>query len=378
MLFVNTVPISFIALTTTWISLLLNTQIAFVSLVLTRGGQWKYRIFIFAILLFSPIFSDPETFANSINSQTYLALVPIIYLAYWSVPNSSISKVYIYALMFLSFFSGWYGAILFPLFIIRYFLGDRSKFHKYVVATSLVGFCTQIFTYLYQIRNDLLWPNKGRLKFDYHEIYLDFMSIIRFSLTGVQGLSGIHPLQLCLVVTILILSFKKYFSSKQLRPKFVPSKDKYVWLSLAFSVEYFLVYVGDASPGAGLTGRYLIVPSGILVLYLAMYFADNLAQISRKSLLFFIAIIQFTLAIIQFSGTTSHPLLECSKPCLTWKQNVEMVSLRQSSTYYFWPFNEGNPNWAISAVQPKVRLAPFQSEKMGLVVEDLPPIVLKK
>ena len=372
------VPISFVALTTTWISLLLHTQIAFVSLVLTKGGQWKYRILSFSILLFSPIFSDPETFANSINSQTYLALVPIIYLAYWTVPHSFISKVYIYTLMFLSFFSGWYGEILFPLFIIRYLLGNRLKFHKYVIATSLVGFCTQIFTYMYQIQNDLIWPNKGSLKFDYYEIYLDFMSIMRFSLIGVQGFSGINPLQLCLVSTVLFLIFKKCFSSKQLRPKLVPIKDKYVWLALAFAVEYFLVYVGDASPGAGLTGRYLIVPSGILVLCLAIYFADNFPQISRKSLLVFIAIIQFTLSAIQFSATATHPLLECSKPCLTWKQNVELVSLRQSSTYYFWPYNEGNPNWAISAVQPKVRLAPFQSEKMGLVVEDLPPIVLKK
>lgn len=378
MLFVNMVPISYIALITTWISLLLHTQIAFASLVLTKGGQWKYRILSFSILLFSPIFSDPETFANSINSQTYLALVPIIYLAYWTVPHSFISRVYIYTLMFLSFFSGWYGAILFPLFIIRYFLSDRSKFHKYVVAVSFVGFCTQSFTYIYQIRNDFLWPNKGRLKFDYYEIYLDFVSLIRFSLTGVQGLSGINTLQLCLVVAVLILAIKKYFSSKQLWPKFIPGKDKYLWLALAFAVEYFLVYVGDASPAAGLTGRYLIVPSGILVLCLAIYFADDLAQISRKSLLVFIAVIQFTLSIIQFSSTASHPLLECSKPCLTWKQNVELVSLRQSSTYYFWPFNEGNPNWAISAEQPKVRLAPFQSEKMGLLVEELPPIVLKK
>jgi hypothetical protein len=64
-------------------------------------------------------------------------------------------------------------------------------------------------------------------------------------------------------------------------------------------------------------------------------------------------------------------------PCLTWKQNVDMVASKESSAYYFWPFNEGNPNWAISAVQPKVRLAPFQSEKMGLVSEDLPPMDLK-
>jgi hypothetical protein len=377
MLFTNLIPISYIALMTTWVSLLLHTQIAFVSLVLTKGREWKYRILCFSILLFSPIFSDPESFANSINSQTYLALVPIIYLALWTVPHSFISRVYIYTLMLLSFFSGWYGAILFPLFLIRYFLGDRSKFHKLVVGVSFFGFCTQIFTYIYQIRNDLLWPNKGRLKFDYREISLDFLSILKFSFTGVQGFSSINPLQLCLTVTILILATMRYFSSNQPKPKFIFKENKYVWLACAFAVEYFLVYVGDAEPGTGLSGRYLIVPSGILVLFLAINFADNLAQISSKSVLAFIAIIQFMLSTLQFSMSSSHPLLRCSMPCLTWKQNVDMVASKESSAYYFWPFNEGNPNWAISAVQPKVRLAPFQSEKMGLVSEDLPPMDLK-
>jgi hypothetical protein len=376
MLFTNLVPISYVALTATWVSLLLQTQIAFVSLVLTKGYEWKYRIVSFSILLFSPIFSDPETFANSINSQTYLALVPIIYLAFWTVPFSFLSKVYIYLLMFLSFFSGWYGAILFPLFLIRYFLGERSKFHKNVVAIAFMGFCTQILTFIYQIQNDLLWPNKGRPKFDTQEIYLDFLSVIKFSFTGAQGFSNISPLQFCMVGTILILASRKYFLDKHAKIKINVKDSKYTWLLLALGAEYFLVYVGDASPGTGLSGRYLIVPSGILVLCLAIYFADNLAQIFNKSFLALIAVIQIGLLTMQLSATSSHPLLKCAQNCLTWKQNVNMVSLGQSSTYYFWPLNEGNPNWAISAEQPKVRLAPFQSEIMGLVSEDLPPIPL--
>ena len=375
MLFAKLIPISYIALTTTWVSLLLQTQVAFVSLILTKGCAWKYRVISFSIILFSPVFSVPETFANSINSQTYLALVPIIYLAYWKSPNSFISKAYIYSLMFLSFFSGWYGSILFPLFLIRYFLGQRSRFHKNILAIALIGFATQIFTYIYQYQNDLLWPNKGRLKFNTDEIYLDLLSIIKFSFTGTQGFSNVSLIQFCAVLTFFVLASKRFLLSiNQSKFEFDLRENKFVWLFLALFAEYVLVYLGDASPGIGLTGRYLMVPSGVLVLFFAIYFADNLAQISRKSLLAFIAIIQFFLSTIQFSATSSHTLLVCTKPCLTWKQNVEMVALGQSSTYYFWPFNEGNPNWAISAVKPEVRLAPFQSKIMGFVSEDLPAI----
>jgi hypothetical protein len=371
MIFANFLPLSWLALTTTWVSLIIQVQVAFIFLLLTRNREWKFRIVVFSIIAFSPIFTDAETFANSINSQTYLALIPILYLAMWVSPSTLFSKVYLYCFMFLAFFSGWYSAILFPLFLARFLLGERTSFHKKVVITSFLGLCVQISAFLYQKQNGLLYPGKGTVKLDLQEIKYDFLSILKFSLTGVQDSSQPSILQVWGVSTFfiaLLISGKFRFD---LHTRLIERKG--FWFSLAFVGEYVLVYFGDAAPGPGLWGRYLLVPSGTLILFIALIAGDRPVKVFPVAM----ALIPMTaLAIVvpQYSLTSSHHLLNCVEPCLSWSENVKKVSTGEVSAYYFWPFNAGNPDWAISSIDPKVRLAPFQADKMGQPVVVLPPI----
>jgi hypothetical protein len=372
MIFVNPLPLSWIALATTWASLIIQVQVAAIFLLLTRNQVWKLRISVFSIILFSPLFTDAETFANSINSQTYLALIPILYLAIWISPDTLFSKVYVYMMMFIAFFSGWYSVVLFPLFLLRLFFSNRTSFHKKIVVTAFVALCVQISVFLYQQKNSLLYPGKGFEKFDFREISYDLFSVLKFSLTGVQGGNLPSEIQFLGVALLSIAAFVALKRSVNSQVRWIDRKG--FWFFLAFSIEYVLVYMGDASPGLGLSGRYLIVPAGALTMFIAITLGEKLSKEFPTRLLILIPVTVLMIVIPQYSLTSSHYLLNCINPCLSWSENVRKVSNGEASAYYFWPFNAGNPDWAISSITPGVRLAPFQAEMMGSKVVLLPPI----
>jgi hypothetical protein len=273
--------------------------------------------------------------------------------------------------MFLAFFSGWYSAILFPLFLARFLLGERTRFHKKVVVTSFLAICVQISVFLYQRQNNLVYPGKGTAKFDLQEIKYDLLTILKFTLTGEQDRSQLSILQflgisIFLIAVIIAGKFRFDFRTSLI-------ERNGFWFFLSFVAEYVLVYFGDAAPGPGLWGRYLLVPSGTLILFIALIAGEKLVKFFSIGM----ALIPMTaLAIVvpQYALTSSHYLLNCVEPCLSWRENVKKVSTGEASAYYFWPFNAGNPDWAISSINPQVRFAPFQAEKMGLPVVVLPPI----
>ena len=365
-------PMTYLPLATTWTSLVIQVQPAFIFLLLTKERSWRFRFLGFALLLFSPIFSDPETFANSINSQTYLAIISMLYLVLWKIPESKTSKLYVGFFLFIGFFSGWYSAILWPLFFLRYWFGRRSKFYFFVTTSSIIAFLFQGTIYLYQKQANLLWPNKGELKLNFYDVMHDQFSIIRFVFTGSQGLSDVRILPLICLVIISLVILKLVFGNLAHIVKSAAKDGK--WLISAFVIEYCLVYVGDASPGLGLSGRYLLVPSSaLLLIFIFVFLEKGVSQLDQLKFYLLVLFLPF-MSFFQYFDTSSSSILNCQSPCISWRENIVKVQAGKSSAYYFWPYKDGNPDWAISSKFPKVRLAPFQAEAMGWKSEYLPPI----
>jgi hypothetical protein len=253
-------------------------------------------------------------------------------------------------------------------------MGERNSYHKKIVSLSFVAFLVQVSVFFNQKMNDLIWPEKGLQIIDTHQVILDLTSIVKFSTTGVQGFSRLGTIQFFGVLILTLLCFNGIKISKGIQLDFSIKQNKGIWLLLIFLVEYTLVYFGDASPGAGLIGRYLIVPSGVATLFIAIVIGEKLAKSGTLLFLVFFLSVQLSLSVVQYNYTKNSHLLRCGNPCITWIENVQEVSNGSRSTYYFWPFNNGNPNWAISSVTPSIRFAPFQSEVMGVPTIFLPTL----
>jgi hypothetical protein len=80
------IPLKFIPFFTTWISLFVQFLPAIFFLNLTSTRSSSFRLIGFLVLCLHPIFFEGETFANSINSQTYLAMCAIICVSFWREP----------------------------------------------------------------------------------------------------------------------------------------------------------------------------------------------------------------------------------------------------------------------------------------------------
>ena len=372
MILVKFIPISLAPLVTTWVSFLVQTQVAILFLILTRQYQWRFRLLGFTIFLASPILAEPETFANSINSQVFLGLTSILYLILWITPKTKPDKIYTYLILFISFFSGWYAVILTPIIMARYLLGKKTKFHLAVVITAFLALILQTSIALHQRQAGSLWP-RGNKSISIDEIVRDLASIFYF--TGFGSGKSFTDIAFKIVTLALILVLLKYaIHTTEIDKAWIRSKT--IWAVLAFLAEYFLVYFGDAWPTKGLDGRYLIVPSGTLSILFMILGAKVLEPVLKGRILFFFFLALIAISFSHLYENRNSVFLNCDDPCITWQENLEGIEKGELSAFYFWVINHGNPDWAVSSINPKIRLAPFQAETIGIEDSPLPPLGL--
>jgi hypothetical protein len=366
----NIFPMTYSPFITTWISLFLQVQVVIAYWILSDKASSRIRLIGCGIILFSPILSISETFANSINSQTFLGVVACIYLLFWKDLNTLLSKIYFGSLLTLGFFSGWYSAILAPIYLLRYLFGKKSKFKLFIVILSICGLFLQSAVFLYQTKESLVFPSRAHPDLNFIQILFDLFSVLFFLVFGNLRNMELIFLIFFILMFLFVVILKKFKGVIEIQ-NLVKIRESLPMAAIVFIVEYLLVMLGDATPSKGLGGRYLVVLASFLLIYAVyifqFYFPKNLSLIFL-GLLF---IWQSSLNLIQLSQSDSDPLLSCKGNCLSWNQNLKLIEKNESTIYYFWPQNTGEPNWAISSTRPRLRFAPFQSEIMGYPVQIL-------
>ena len=365
----NFLPIQMIPLATSWISFIIQLQVCVVYWHYSSHIRSKQRILLLGIFLYSPIFFVSETFANSINSQTFLGLIAAIFLFYWQDPIGKYFKIYVYILLLLSFLSGWYGVILAPLYLVRLILGKKSNYKKSVVLSIFLCFVLQVAIYGYQKSHSLLWPEKDTLTFSFSLVISDAYSVLK-------SIPWIYPedINLAKYLVLLLIFIVISFCIKNSWQNSRKNLPNYVYLTSAFVLEYFLILAGDASPAPGLHGRYLIILVGILVFGLTNLIVEYVTSKISFAILFFIFGVQLLMLGHGLNEYRLDPYVNCSDACLSWDENIAGVQNGSLHAYYFWPQNKGVPDWAISSRNPKIRLAPFQASIMQVPQERIPPL----
>jgi hypothetical protein len=324
-----------------------------------------------------------EVFANSINTQTHLAICVALIAILGLSPTTALGKWIVPLLIALAGLSGWYTLALLPLFLVRSFR-DGKQWIVYTAVLASAGFVQAAITlhhFLYGER----WPGKASSfepfsnYFDYFVAYLQFsvylgseatthtvISGLRWMLYGpAESLGAVGFLLLVLVLLYLlifawVLIFKRFNSLSQTtmpRPALLSSG----LALLGALLEVGLVVFGQSE--GQIFGRYAVVPSVLIGLSLLLLLSAVSRLTRVRGSVVACAVTVAILGLGTLGGLARiDESFQCVYQCVPWSSQVAQARDGQRVWFQHWPAVDDS--WITSAGDPKVRLAPFQVSRL--------------
>jgi hypothetical protein len=350
------VPTHFAPLVTVWTSLFISLLPSFFFLKLTEKVYKKeFRVLASITILFLPSLNLLEVFANSINSQVYLAISCFIILLY-GLKDKKLLKTQ-YTVLLISFFSTYYSLAFLPFFVIRLFR-EKTKSLFYALLFGTFGTVVQLNILYYVYSTDSIYKGKLQLKggFDY------LFEIIKLSLTlNFMGEKNYRSNLGTVIFFILIISIL-FFMSKNI--DFI-----YRTIIASFFFQVFLIYFGQA--GNSYSQRYAVVPTTVIFFLFIHHIGKK--NLLNKYILFFLFI-----GILNFQTQGGTYFVDCGEHCVTWEIQVDKVNNGEIDKYVHWPMGKGDPYWFTDAKNPQPNPAPFQKEIIGENFKDLYSLTLSE
>ncbi len=312
----------------------------------------RIKLLFFVLLLFSPYANYPEIFANSINSQIYLGLSTFVIFLFFSNIKSTGSKIFVWIILFLSFLSGYYSLALLPMLIYRRLKEGSSPFISNILILGLVSLMFQFTITLNMIFSDTLWPTKlGPSKFTI-QYFNEFVVWLFNNFLLDQDLGN---LSLILIVFFLV-------------GLLLPGGDLSInfkgQLLIGFTIQLFLIYFGSAE----FSDRYL----ALVLTILSLSVVTSVAEFFRSRFFNIIAYVQvFIITLILFYSFTfiqnyNDPFLVCSTDCVNFSDQVTKIKNEGYQYLYHWPMGTNTMDWFTNMRDPKIELAPFQKNMIGI------------
>lgn len=216
-------------LVTVWTSLFIALLPSFFFLTLTEKVYKKeFRVLASITILFLPSLNLLEVFANSINSQVYLAISSFIILLYGLKDKKLIKSQY--TVIIISFFSTYYSLAFLPFFIIRLFR-EKTKSLFYVSLFGAFGTVVQLNILYYVYSTDSIYQGKLQLKggFDY------LFEIIKLSLTLNFMGEKFYRSNLGIVIFFILIFSILFFMSKKYQ-FYIPNYYYIIFLSSILNI----------------------------------------------------------------------------------------------------------------------------------------------
>lgn len=362
-------PIEIAPLFTVWSSLGLMIAPS-ILVMLSDPTRFKFllRFTIAALLLFSRPVLSTEVLANSINSQTFLGLFAGCLLIF-GFPKNRVNRAASYFLVFFGSLSGWYTAILFPLFIIRSLRNPKGGFLFPAISSSL-GALVQGSLFIQAKLTDSDTTNRVS-RFPSPGGFLnDLINSGEHALVPASAgiLGRLIAVLAWLFISLYLARFfwrvcKQTLGRTSVETNLLsvagPSQMHVVYAIAAFFFEISLVLLGRAAPYYD--ARYAVVPSGLLLV------AISLALFESKMK----GIYSFISGVIIFPSIAASVLTAASVPDIgeflqvqdrySWPNQISMVKTGKTDFVYHWPVSStAEPDWQTDLKNPEVRLAPFQ------------------
>lgn len=338
----------FSPLVTTWLSFLVMLLPSTIVYLYLNDRTRLVRTIISTLILFSPPALSGEIFANSINSQVFLALSSILFL--FTKTISSKLKISYYLILIVSALSTMYVAILIPFYLIHFFMNNKNKIYLHGFYILLICGITQFFYRYFYPYNYLFYQRDNSVSLS-RFIETIVLSIVNFFGGNFSVLVFKDSIQNSLAYLIfsvmffgVILFYINYIKS---------TYNTWMAIILFFSFCLFISYGAVDQVGYG---RYGFIPGSLVGLILFFNF-ENL--ISREPIKFVLMLSTLYFSVYLFNFPHLREFISKPNFCSEWSVQIDRSKLVAESDLLFWPCYE-NPIWKIESRNIKPTLMDFQ------------------
>jgi hypothetical protein len=337
--FASITPIKFAPLVTVYLSLIPKLLIFFFILnkKLFFFTSYLEKILACCVVLFSSAMV-PEIWANTINSQVYLAILTLlIFLIQNQKDDFSVLQL---VLLSMAGLTGIYSCAIFPIFFLK-FIKFRIKQDFYNFLILFIITLIQLLIIFFSKSDGLLYEKKLNFFISYQEIISFYYNIFVKTFVGRDlAIYLINFFNLSTRIYLIFISsislFFFYFLFK--KKNFLEENNFRFFifvLIFQFLIVSFLVLVGNTSDQVA--GRYAAFPSVILSFIFIILF-KSLKNKLFKYFFLFILILSLFIGFLDYRYKAKYiKLLECVN-CPPWTDEVKKWEKDNTYNLKIWPY----------------------------------------
>ena len=370
------VPVLIGPFLTTWLSLVIYFLPSYLFFTLSKEKTTNLnRLTLGILLLILPSINFLEVFGHSINNPTYLGLSVFIILIYGLEKNQNLILQYV--IIFIGFLSQYYSLIMFPLFLLKYFVNNNKHFMNAFII-GIVSSAIQINILFYKfnfVQTGSLFNRGLDTGIESSKLYNIIVDSVTFNFFGEYKLGMVsmfsHTISILdryqnkdLIVSIMSTFLIFLIVSRVLYKKNYKEVNIFLTITAIF-LQIILLNFGMIGE---FYGRYAVVLPTLIVFLLLQLYPSN-----KKIFLYLLFI-----SIANFNTQGGKYFIECDPYCIDWSDQINNIELGVDNKYVHWPLGEGDPYWYTDAYDPKPNPAPFQVSDLGELAYDYYNINLKQ
>tara|TARA_B100000035_G_C21016740_1_gene562209 strand:+ start:378 stop:1673 length:1296 start_codon:yes stop_codon:yes gene_type:complete len=308
--------------------------------------KFEYKVLVCFLIFLSPT-NVPEIWLNSINSQIFFCIISFI-LVFSHYEGNRINYFHL-ILIFIAGLTGVYSCILFPVFFLKYII-FKNKQNLFNFLSIFVCSIIQLSLILYAKLSNILYEGKiHSINFDifinytYNVFVKAFLGTSFTKYLYYNYLASELNLYLISIIIIFIFIVTNFFLYNFLAKSiFLNVKNKFIFLSLFYSLisTSFVVMTGAVGDYVG--GRYAVLPSFyLLMIVLTFYILLNRFKFRYFFLL--ILITSISIGAYEFRPPTKNvkhqyiKYLDCVN-CPNWENEINNFQLDKSYQLKIWPY----------------------------------------
>ena len=351
-------PLIISPLFSVWLSLFLQlVPSLFVLKFAPKDFGWFRIAWAYLYILAIPVLNS-EVFANSINSQVFLALGTFVILILLPLSREIGSSKFVKFYLLIAVTSGWYSLALLPLIFMHiYRLRSLHKFRDFVIIFC-IGLCIQVFTFFFSRERGLLSPERFTADLSLKGLLGDQRELLRLAFEGDMGLTKIRIVFLT-CISISAFAFYVFYARTSLRVSINLRDTSGVFFGYTFVallVEFSLIEFGRTN---AVSGRYSVLPgilSLTLIVFASLYLSGFKYLKCRSEALIWVLLCLGIAGLFQ----PKTNFVVCEVGCRSWRSQVHDIQVGRNSVVYHWLQSDEDSRWKTDLIHPKPQLAPDQ------------------
>lgn len=302
-------------------------------------NKFYYNVLFVLIIFVSPL-NVPEIWMNSINSQIFFAMW-VFFLVFTKYNNSKYNILDTF-ILFVSGLTGIYSCILFPVYILKFYLFKTKQDFLNLIVLCICTFL-QFVIVIYSKFSNSLYEGKLHainpeliINFTYNVLVKSFLGTDLTKYIYNNYLINVSLSLISSVIIFLLIIFIFLFLNHQKKSFLNNKENKFIQIAIlyAFISTSILVIIGGTGNYVG--GRYAALPSFyFLVFFIIIIKLSKINFLKYLSLFFLVNSIFF--GFINFKNNDYSKYLQCQN-CPNWDDEIKKFDQDKNYPLKIWPY----------------------------------------